>query len=203
MRHSEQARTMYESELQTLQARVEPGLLFQTLSRVRDLYDVDAHAADAMLDELILYLRAAMPRMRDTAAPLAQELELARSWITIVDRHRALTATFECDASAGAARMPSMLLLPLVSALLAQRYHPQRAATLRVGAALARSRLCVTIVLDPAGEGELPRLALIDPLCERLAALFGTQASLVLSPVGGRIEALLEMPHEATDRPDR
>ncbi len=194
LRHSAQAKSMFESELQTLQARVEPGFLFQTLSQVRDLYEIDARAADSVLDELIIYLRAAMPRMRDTAAVLAQELELARSWLAIVDSRRVLAVTVECDTAAASARIPSMLLLPLTSAMLAQRRRPDMSSTLRVRATIVQSRVRIVLTLEPGDEAEVPRGTVVNTLRDRLTALFGTQAVLVVSATDGRIEAALEIP---------
>jgi hypothetical protein len=203
LRHSVQAKTMYESELQTLQARVEPGFLFDTLARVRDLYCVDALAADRVLDELILYLRAAMPRMRDTAAELAQELELARSWIAIVDVSRDVALTIACSADAACARIPSMLLLPLVAALLACRRRDGGAATLRLSATASAQRLRLHVVLCADRFEASAAQTTVDTVRERLAALYGTRASLGLAATDGCLEVTLEMPHETPDGADR
>jgi sensor histidine kinase YesM len=78
------SRLALESRLQALQARVEPEFLFRTLSHVRDLYDRDVvlgspARASKMLDDLIAYLRAAMPHVRDTSSTVAQEVELPRA----------------------------------------------------------------------------------------------------------------------------
>jgi hypothetical protein len=50
-----------------MQARVEPPFLFNTLAQVKRLYEMDATLAQRMLDDLVAYLRAAMPHMRDTS----------------------------------------------------------------------------------------------------------------------------------------
>jgi hypothetical protein len=52
----------FESRLQAMQARVEPQFLFNTLAQVERLYQLDPALASVMLDDLIAYLRAAMPR---------------------------------------------------------------------------------------------------------------------------------------------
>ena len=82
------AKRTLESRLQAMQARVEPQFLFNTLAQVRDLYRADAALGERMLDELIAYLRAAMPKMRDTSSTVGQEIELVRAYLA----HRAAAA---------------------------------------------------------------------------------------------------------------
>jgi hypothetical protein len=53
-----------ESRLASLQARVEPEYLFQTLSRLEEAYKTDPHTADRLLDELIAFLRDVVTDIR-------------------------------------------------------------------------------------------------------------------------------------------
>jgi hypothetical protein len=46
-----------EATLASLQARIDPDLLFRTLTRMERLYETDAAAADRLLDELVAFLR--------------------------------------------------------------------------------------------------------------------------------------------------
>ena len=57
-------RGLLESRLQILQAQIDPALLFDGLADVNRLYRQDTAAAVARLDELITYLRAALPKTR-------------------------------------------------------------------------------------------------------------------------------------------
>ena len=67
-----------------MQARVEPQFLFNTLAQVRQLYDSDAPLAGKMLDDLIAYLRAALPHLRESSSTLGKEAALARAYLDIV-----------------------------------------------------------------------------------------------------------------------
>jgi len=111
------AKRTLESRLQAMQARVEPRFLFDTLGQVKTLCRTDGAAGERMLSELIAYLRAAMPKMRETTSTLAQEMELARAYLAIVKVRLADRLDFSIDApdELGGTRMPSMMLLPLVS----------------------------------------------------------------------------------------
>jgi uncharacterized membrane protein len=66
-----------EVRLQAARARVEPGFLFAALSAVDRVYDRDAAAGNRLLDDLVTYLRAVMPNLRETPDP-DSEAEIAR-----------------------------------------------------------------------------------------------------------------------------
>ena len=189
-------RRTLESELQALQARVEPGFLFDTLDRIRALYRVDAAVAGATLEDLIAYLRAALPHLRESASTLGQELELARAWLDIVGRPMAaLQVEVETDPALAAARLPAMVLLPLVQRALSDAGGG--AVSLRIGAAARGARLWLEVATSTAAfAGD--RAGASDALGERLRALYAGRASLraEAAPPGSRSE--LEIPLETT-----
>jgi hypothetical protein len=53
-----------EARLASLQVRVEPDFLLQTLTRLEQSYEADPDAADRLLDELIAFLRGALADIR-------------------------------------------------------------------------------------------------------------------------------------------
>lgn len=57
-----------EVTLGSLEARVDPDLLFSTLTRLEELYETDPAAADRLLDEVVTRLRSAVAGIRDSAA---------------------------------------------------------------------------------------------------------------------------------------
>jgi LytS/YehU family sensor histidine kinase len=61
-----------EARLASLQARVEPDFLLQTLTRLEQSYEADPHAADRLLDELIAFLRGALADIRASEAAASQ-----------------------------------------------------------------------------------------------------------------------------------
>jgi hypothetical protein len=114
-------RRALESRLLALQARVEPQFLFSTLAQVRDLYDRNPEKGGRMLDDLIVYLRAALPHLRDSTSKLEQELQLMAAYLRVVCARLNERLAFDIDAAGAvlAARMPPMILLPLVDRLIA------------------------------------------------------------------------------------
>jgi hypothetical protein len=60
-------RKLVASRLETVESEVDPAFIFRALDAIEASYDQDHVAADAMLDEVIAFLRAAIPRLRDPA----------------------------------------------------------------------------------------------------------------------------------------
>ena len=196
----DRSRIALESRLQAMQARVEPQFLFNTLAQVERLYRLDARLAAQMLDDLIAYLRAAMPLMRDTSSTVAQEIELARAYLDIVRLRlgeRILVRT-EIPPDATRMRMPPMMLLPLIDHAIVRGLAPSRAqGTISIGARVFDGRLLLTIADGGAGfvpEGDASAIAAIR---ERLEALYRGSAKLELRRSGeDATVALLDLPLE-------
>jgi hypothetical protein len=198
------AKRVVESQLQAMQARVEPQFLFNTLAQVKRLYEQDPNLAERMLGDLIAYLHAAMPHMRDTSSTLAQEIDLARAYLDIVKVRLGDRLAFDIESPQGAAdtRMPPMMLLPLIDHAVVHGLanKPQTSASIDIAFAIADDRLRLTIadsgagfVPDVGGDG-------ITTIRERLATLYGSDASLVLRRgVAESTEAVMEIPYESTN----
>jgi hypothetical protein len=203
LERSHAAKRTLESQLQAMQARVEPRFLFNTLAQVEALYRASAARGEQMLDQLIAYLRAAMPRMRDTASTLAQELDLVRAYLGIVQVRLGDSFDFAVDAPDAAtadARVPPMMLLPLVEHAIAQAAVGRTRApsrSIRLVARAADSRLLVEI--SDTGSGFRPGSESdgVAGVRERLRALHGAQARLALDGIAndGTV-ALLDLPLE-------
>ena len=116
LERSELERKAVDARLRLLQAQIAPHFLFNTLANVRQLVEVSSPRAPAVLDSLIAYLRAAVPRLQDSATTLGQELELVRAYLELMhlrmpDR---LQFTLQSDEAAVDLRCPPMTLLTLV-----------------------------------------------------------------------------------------
>jgi LytS/YehU family sensor histidine kinase len=196
------AKRSVESDLQAMQARVEPQFLFNTLAQVKRLYEQSAARGEQMLDELIAYLRAAMPKMRDTSSTVGQEMELVRAYLGIVRLRlgeRLAFAIEPLEASVAAARLPPMMLLPLVDHAIMHGLEPSNVAgTIDVRAEAVDGRLRLRIADSGAGFVPQENGEGIDDIRERLQALFGSDGRLDLRPrERGATEALLDIPLEA------
>jgi hypothetical protein len=73
---AEAERKLVASRLDAVEAEVDPGFMFSTLESIEQTYDRDRAAADAMLDELIGFLRAAIPKLRNEEAANRAEAQV-------------------------------------------------------------------------------------------------------------------------------
>jgi len=197
------AKRMLESQLQAMQARVEPRFLFNTMAQVRELYDVDARLGERMLDELIAYLRAAMPQMRGTTSTVARETELARAYLSIIkvrlgDR---LRVELRISGESARGRMPPMMLLPLIEHAIAHGFDASPSTrTLRISSDVAAGKLRVRIADTASRFAALEAGDGISSIRDRLTALYGDQAQLHFTCVHeASTQATMEMPFEAVE----
>ena len=101
-----------QAHLSALQAQIEPHFLFNTLANVKRLYETAPGRGREMLSSLIGYLQAALPGMRRAGSTLAQELDLARAYLTILQMRMGERLQFSVEAPAEllAAEMPPLVL---------------------------------------------------------------------------------------------
>lgn len=195
-------RRTLESRLQAMQACIEPQFLFDTLAAVERMHASDPRSAACLIDELIIYLRAALPHLRESNSTVAKESELVHAWLNIQRLRNGRGPAFDMDlgAGAGAASMPPMVLLPLVDYVLDDLADASTDASLRITARVAGD--CLRFTLDAQGTSGAAAERAADKLAglrERLHTLYGDTARLVL---GGRDRALritLELPYERAD----
>jgi hypothetical protein len=205
LEHAHVMRQTQESRLQAMQACIEPQFLFETLGDVDRLHASDARTAVRLLDDLIVYLRAALPHLKESTSTVAKESELATAYLNIQRLRRGGRPAFRIDVGADAhdARMPPMLLLPLIGHSTA----PGRAAAttldpLTIRIEVARDKLRVTLrasggAFAPDGPGG----AVVDGVRDRLRGLYAGAAHLAVDANENGIT--MEFPHERPGRDPR
>jgi Histidine kinase len=127
--HSQLRRHALESRLATLQAQMDPALLFDALVAVEQAYGRHDPTASARLERLIRHLRVALPRLREAGTTLAAEAELIASYLDLLRDLNGRPPAFDCELGRHGAQAttppPPMLLLPLVQRAL-RLGQPQR-----------------------------------------------------------------------------
>jgi sensor histidine kinase YesM len=196
-------RRTLESQLQAMQARVEPQFLFNTLAQVGELYERDPDVAGRMLDDLIAYLRAALPHLRRSSSTLGREIELARAYLDIMKVRLGARLEFAIDVPepVKAARLPPMMLLPLIDHALVYGLQPADAhGSIRIETRAAGGRLTLQVVDSGAGFVPESRAEDLERFAERLRALYGDDARFELERMQERgTRAMLEIPYEETE----
>jgi hypothetical protein len=178
------SRRVFESRLAAMQAQVEPQFLFNTLVDVEAHYERDAKGAARILDDLITYLRVALPRLRETGATagthLAEEIDLVRAYLEVVAaRHQGRPQVrFAVETECARARFYPMLLLPLVQRGVrgTTQDEPPPADRVEITAKRARDDVLIAVRVHAAGLcDEHPELARVRG---RLDGLYGGRATL-------------------------
>jgi hypothetical protein len=200
-------RRTLESRLQAMQACIEPQFLFDTLGTVERLHASDRRTAVQLLDELIVYLRAALPHLRESTSTVAKETELAHAWLNIQRLRRGGGPAFAIDVDTGAesARMPPMVLLPLVDYVLGNLADVPSDCSLRIMVRAAGDRLRFELAAQgAAGVAAQRGPEKLAGMRDRLHTLYGDAARLTLgSDEGHSILVTLDIPHEHADRDHR
>lgn len=103
------------AQLVELQARIRPHFLFNTLNSAIALVQVDPARAESVLEDLAELFRVALADA-STSVTLAEEVELAKRYLAIeqIRFGKRLRIVWHLDAQADAARVPPLLLQPLV-----------------------------------------------------------------------------------------
>jgi two-component sensor histidine kinase len=113
---AELERQLAEAKLVALSAQIEPHFLFNTLASIQYLIRNDSGKASEMTSDLIRYLRLAVPRMKQATARLADELELVRAYLGIMQIRMGSRLQFAIDSPDELAdvQIPTMTLITLV-----------------------------------------------------------------------------------------
>jgi len=136
------------ARLAELQSRIRPHFLFNTLNTALVLVRLDPARAEGMLEDLAELFRVAIVDSGE-AVSLGEEVELAQRYVAIEqirfgDR---LRVSWELDPAAASARVPALLLQPLVENAVRHGIEPSAEG----GALRVRTRArhgCAEIAID-------------------------------------------------------
>jgi hypothetical protein len=188
-----------ESRLKLLESQLEPHMLFNTLANLRVLIALDPARAQAMLDQLIAFLRATLGASRVAAHSLRAEFDRLADYLALIQVRMAdrLTVRFDLPEALAEVPIPPLLLQPLVENCVKHGLEPAIAGG-RIEIAAAREGGDLLLCVRDTGVG-LPWLLPDgrplpgggDPTTtgafglaqvrERLATLYGARASLSLA----------------------
>ena len=188
-------RARLQSELQTMRARVEPTFLLNALHDVGMLYESDRKGGGRMLDLLIQYLRGALPQMRETHSTLEREIGLLRSYLGILalQSNGKLAVAFRLDETLADARIPPMLLVPLVAG--ATPGHSS-SGTVKIDARLLDGRVRITLTAQDAIATRIRNSPALSEIRTRLKAIYGDRATFAVERNDRASRLILEIPFE-------
>lgn len=190
-------KNLAEFQLAQLRAQLQPHFLFNALNTISSLMQVDVERADRLLTRLADLLRASLQSGARQTTSLRDEIELLRLYASIMQERFTgrVTLNWMIPDDALAAEIPVMILQPLLEN--AFRHGVERSlvpVAVEVAARCTGETLEVTLrnggaLGDNAGSGIGLRNCR-----ERLAVLYGSEASLTLDAQGHEVVARLSLP---------
>ena len=186
------------ARLAELQARIRPHFLFNTLNTAIALVRVDPGRAETLLEDLAELFRAALADAQ-AQVTLEQEVELARRYLDIeqVRFGGRLQVQWELDPSAGPARLPPLILQPLVENAVYHGIEPgSQPGTINISARRVGDQVRLELINPywPEHQHRQGNRMALDNIRERLQLHFDVEASLSSGPRDGRFEIRIEMP---------
>ncbi len=136
------------ARLAELQSRIRPHFLFNTLNTALTLVRLDPERAEGVLEDLAELFRVALSE-HGQAVTLTEEVELAKRYLAIeqIRFGSRLQVEWELDAAASDARVPPLLLQPLVENAVRHGVEPAaQGGTIRVRTRvrLGRAEILIT-----------------------------------------------------------
>jgi two-component system sensor histidine kinase AlgZ len=202
------AQATAEAQLASLESRVQPHFLFNTLNSIAALIQEDPKGAERMTGQLASILRTSLDQQATPLVPVQDELKTVRDYLAIeqVRFGDRLRVDIQVDPRVNGARVPRLALQTVVENSVKYAVSPRReGAAIRIlaGEAVGGNHAARVSVEDdgpgfdasalPAGHG----LAL---LRDRVALLFDGRAALEIDGTPGRARVTLTVPGMPDER---
>ena len=191
-----------QARLASLESRLQPHFLFNTLNAISALIQEDPDQAERTVERLAALLRFSLDAAERGLVPLAHELKIVTDYLEI-ERTRLgqrLRWAVDVPAEAGGCEVPPLAVQTLVENSVKHAIAPRpEGGRLRVAGARAADRLTLTVWDDGPGFGEaavLPGHGL-DSVRQRLAARFAEAAALTIDRRDGGTLVTLSLPAAA------
>jgi two-component system, LytTR family, sensor histidine kinase AlgZ len=198
------------AQVEALQARIQPHFLFNALNTVASLIAADPQRAETAVERLSDLFRYTLDASKRARVPLGEELAAVEGFLELETLRYGsrLKAALHVDAGARDARVPPLILQPLVENAVLHGLAPRReGGRIEVLVEQTAEALVLRVEDDGPGPGASPRrgsgTALVD-LRRRLALLYGSAARLEVgrAAIGGfRVEIVLPLDEEAEGQP--
>jgi two-component system sensor histidine kinase AlgZ len=135
------------ARLAELQSRIRPHFLFNALNTALALVRVDPARAEGVLEDLAALFRVALADV-GVSVSLDEEIDLAKAYLAIeqVRFGARLQVQWQIDPAAGGARVPPLVLQPLVENAVRHGVEPAvGGGRIRVSAVVQRGQVLVTV----------------------------------------------------------
>ena len=195
-------KTALEARLASLESRLHPHFLFNTLNAISELIHENPERAERMVERLAALLRAALDATGRGTVPLARELEIVGDYLEIEKARlgERLAYGFHVTPEARACEVLPLAVQTLVENSIKHAIAPNpKGGRLRVEAVTGDGRLTVGVWDDGPGfdmSAAIPGHGL-ENLQSRLAVRFGGAAALSVARRDGGTLVMVALPRTA------
>ncbi len=188
-----------EAQLASLESRIHPHFLFNTLNSISALIPVDPERAERLMERMAALLRFSLDAHARGLVPLGQEMKIVRDYLEIEQARLGsrLRYRVETPDDAGDLRLPPLAVQTLIENSIKYAVAPDRmGGEIRVLARETEGRLQIDVSdtgpgfsLESASSGHG-----LDNLRNRMAMLFGEAAALQVTRHDGWTTVRLMFP---------
>ena len=172
-----------EAQLSSLESRVRPHFLFNTLNSISALIREEPEKAERTVERLAALLRFSLDAANQKTVALREEIRVVRDYLEIEKTRfgERLKFSFDIEDAAENFKIPPFALQTLVENSIKHHISKNRAGgEIRVSARIDNNFLQLEVWDDGAGfdENDISENHGLDNLQSRLAALYGETAAL-------------------------
>jgi signal transduction histidine kinase len=188
-----------QARLASLESRLQPHFLFNTLNAISALIQDDPDQAERTVERLAALLRFSLDAAERGLVPLAHELKIVTDYLEIEHTRLGDRLRWDVDVSTEvvACEVPPLALQTLVENSVKHAIAPRPSGgRVRVSGGRAGDRLTLVVWDDGPGFGEdavAPGHGL-DSVRQRLGARFGDRAALAIGRRDGGTAVTLTLP---------
>jgi len=196
-----------QAQLNALKMQLHPHFLFNTLHSISSLVNEDPEAAEAMIARFSELLRLSLENTGAEEVPLSQEVEFIERYLEIeqIRFEDRLHIHFDIDPQTLDARVPNLILQPLVENAIRHGIAENSGGRVEVRSRLVEGKLLLQVLDDGAGLAgkclKRPGLGLSNTRA-RLDAIYGKEHDFVLRDASnGGAEAAIRIPFQPLIQP--
>ena len=172
-----------EAQLSSLESRVRPHFLFNTLNSISALIREEPEKAERTVERLAALLRFSLDAANQKTVALREEIRVVRDYLEIEKTRfgKRLNFSFAIDENAEAVKIPPFAVQTLVENSIKHHVSKNRAGgEILVSAQIENDFLRIEVQDDGAGfdESDISENHGLDNLQSRFAALYGEAANL-------------------------
>jgi LytS/YehU family sensor histidine kinase len=189
-----------EARLSSLESRIHPHFLFNTLNSISSLIQEDPKLAERLVERLAALLRFSLDSNQSSLVPLGRELKIVTDYLEIEKARFGdkLEYSIEVPVELQAIEVPPLSVQTLVENSLKHVVAARReGGEVRISARAVGGRLNIEVCDNGAGfaANAINAAHGLDNLQARLAALFDERATLEWSTREGQTAVTISLPH--------